>query len=183
MFGHEMFASTAVSSPETRPSGAAADANSSIVLPHTETMTFAPRSRSSGRSSRIHSSTPGPARPTELSMPPPGAGQTRGAGFPGHANAARDLTVTAPRPAGSHRPATSSPWPNVPAAATTGFSKEMGPSATERSTWPPMRERRALKPRASSGRRGGTPEASGRPGRASRPPRCPTLPPGPRRPW
>src|SRR5581483_3744674 len=92
-----------------------------------------PRARSAGSSSLTHVSTPGPWRPTELSMPAL-AGWRRGAGLPAHGNGASDFVVTAPSRDGSHTRATSSPCPNVPDAATIGFGSSTGPMRTRMST-------------------------------------------------
>ena len=106
---------------------AAAAAYSSTLRPQIDAITRAPRASSAGRSCAIHASTPGPGRPTEFSIPPPGASVTRSGGLPSHANAATDFAVTAPSPRGSHSAATSAPCPNVPDAATIGFGKRERP--------------------------------------------------------
>ena len=54
-------------------------------------------------------------------MPPPGASVTRNGGLPSDAKTATDLAVTAPSAAGGQSRASSSPCPNVPAAATIGL--------------------------------------------------------------
>src|SRR5262245_14298721 len=77
---------------------------------------------------------PGPGRPTELIMPPPGASLTRNGGVPSDAKMATDFAGTAPSPAGGHNRATSSPWPTVPYAATIGLGRCNEPRSTERST-------------------------------------------------
>ena len=59
------------------------------------TTTRAPESCSAGRSSATHAASPGPCRPTLLSMPAP-TSCTRGAGLPGHGSTESDLTTTAP---------------------------------------------------------------------------------------
>ena len=92
-FGQLALTSTAATSAPASASAAAA--NSSTVRPQSDATTVAPRACSAGRCRSRHAATPGPARPTELTMWPDCA-TTRGAGLPSQANAARDLTTTAP---------------------------------------------------------------------------------------
>src|SRR5207244_6962445 len=99
----------AAASETTAHNRAAVAAYSSTVRPQIDARTRAPLAASAGRSSAIQASIPGPANPTELSMPPPGASVTRNPRFPAQGNAAIDFTVTAPRPAGSQIAATSAP--------------------------------------------------------------------------
>ncbi len=94
-FGQLRLTSTATTSGGASANRAAAAAYSSTVRPQMLATTVAPVASSGGSSSRSHTSTPGPWRPTELSMPP-WVSCTRGAGLPGHGSADSDLTTTAP---------------------------------------------------------------------------------------
>jgi hypothetical protein len=99
-FGQERFTSTATTSAGASASAVAAFSNSATLRPQMLATTRAPASTRAGSSSRLHASTPGPCRPTLLSMPA-AVSCTRGAGFPGHGSAASDFTTTAPREARS----------------------------------------------------------------------------------
>src|SRR5439155_1904218 len=112
----------------------AAPSKSATLRPQIDAITRAPLASNAGRSRVIHESTPGPGRPTELIIPPPGASATRSGGLPSDAKTATDFAVTAPMPRGSQSAATSAPWPNVPDAATIGFGTCTGPSAVPGST-------------------------------------------------
>ena len=98
--GHDRLTSTATTSAGAPWSSSAARRKSSTLLPQIEATTVAPASISRGRSSAIHRATPGPWRPTALSIPAV-AGWTRGAGLPCHSKAASDFTTTAPSAARS----------------------------------------------------------------------------------
>ena len=82
-FGQLTLTSTATSSSRAGVRSFAARPNSSVDRPHTDAMTRAPRARSAGRSWSTQCSTPGPCRPTALSMPA-AVMCSRGAGLPGH---------------------------------------------------------------------------------------------------
>src|SRR5271170_4602543 len=86
------------------------------------TTTRAPESCSAGRSSVTHAASPGPWRPTLLSMPAP-TSCTRGAGFPGHGSTESDLTTTAPRSRSAPYSDSSVPCPDVPEAVSTGLAR------------------------------------------------------------
>src|SRR5580692_5873538 len=86
------------------------------------TTTRAPDSPSAGRSSVTHAASPGPWRPTLLSMPAP-TSCTRGAGLPGQGETESDLTTTAPRSANAPYSDSSVPCPDVPEAVSTGLEK------------------------------------------------------------
>ncbi len=94
-FGQERFTSTATTSAGARARRSAAARYSSTVRPQMLATTRAPVSRSAGRSSLSQAATPGPWSPTAFSIPA-GVGCSLGAGFPAQANAASDLTTTAP---------------------------------------------------------------------------------------
>ncbi len=89
--------------------------------------TVAPVANNGGSSSASHVATPGPWRPTELSMPA-GVSWTRGGGLPAHGSTDSDFTTTAPRPARSTCRASSSPWPAVPDAVITGWRSATDPT-------------------------------------------------------
>ena len=94
MFGHEMFSSSAAT-PSTSDRMRETSTYSSIELPHTLTMTTAPRRRSSGIFSRMNRCTPMPCRPIALSMPE-GVSTIRGGGCPSRSFRNRPFTTTAP---------------------------------------------------------------------------------------
>ncbi len=61
-----------------------------VLRPHTLTTTLAPVADRAARSARSQASSPGFCRPTLLSMPPP-AGNSLGAGLPGHGTSRQRL--------------------------------------------------------------------------------------------
>ena len=121
VLGQERFSSKAVipGAPSNRPT---TSPYSSTVNPTTLTRTRAwvNRFASQGRCSSRTRSTPGLARPTELSMPP-GNSPTRGAGFPDLGSSETALVTNPPRRSRSSTPSSSLPKPAVPAARRRGF--------------------------------------------------------------
>ena len=168
--GHDRLTSTATRRCATAFSGRAAAAYSS-ARPTPDRRDHARAESLRAREGRVRSTRrhPGPGRPTELSMPPPGASVTRSGGFPDHANAATDFTVTAPSPRGSHRFATSAPCPNVPGRGDHRIREaDPAPRSTAEIDGPtpaltgpePGHVGSGSQLRASAGRRGGTPAAN-----------------------
>ena len=132
-FGHEALISTATTTSGASASSSAARANSSTVRPQMLATTRAPVAARPGRSCSNQASTPGPCRPTLLTMPA-GVACTRGAGLPTQGSACNDLTTTAPSPAGSRWSANSWPWPAVPDAVNTGLGNTTEPRRVVKST-------------------------------------------------
>ena len=138
----------------------------------------APAAARAGRRAS-HASTPGPCRPTLLSMPAP-ASCSRGAGLPAHGSAASDFTTTAPRRASGKYASSSAPCPLVPDAVMIGFGSSTSPTRVLASTHggiahvstPERRERLTGRAPAGRWRRGGTPAATGRGARGGPSRRC-----------
>ena len=107
MFGQEMFSSMAAT-PSASDRIRVTSTYSSIVVPHTFTMTVAPRARSSGSFSRTKRCTPMPCRPMAFSMPA-GVSTIRGGGCPARSLRKSPLTTTAPSEERSTTPAYSTP--------------------------------------------------------------------------
>ena len=95
MFGQEMFSSIAAT-PSASDSMRDTSTYSSIVVPHTLTITVAPRARSSGIFSSMNRCAPIPCRPIAFSMPA-GVSTIRGAGWPSRALRNSPLDTIAPR--------------------------------------------------------------------------------------
>src|ERR1700727_798419 len=91
------------------------------------TTTLAPDSCSAGRSSSTQAASPGPCRPTLLSMPAP-TSCTRGAALPAHGSTESDLTTTAPNWSSAPYSESSMPCPDVPEAVSTGFGRATLPT-------------------------------------------------------
>src|ERR1700733_6599560 len=91
------------------------------------TTTRAPDACSAGSSSAIQATSPGPCRPTLLSMPAP-TSCTRGAALPGHGSTESDLTTTAPRSPSAPYSDSSVPCPDVPDAVITGLVRRRLPT-------------------------------------------------------
>src|ERR1700734_3691251 len=144
------------------------------------TTTRAPDSPSAGRSSVTHAASPGPWRPTLLSMPAP-TSCTRGAGLPGQGETESDLTTTAPRSANAPYSDSSVPCPDVPEAVSTGLEKVTLPTlvasmAARRPAGAALTGRRSPAP-------GGDPAAPAPGADAPAHRRCPPRPPGPPPAW
>ena len=88
-----------------------------------------------GSFSRLTASSPGLAKPTELSIPPRNSA-TRGAGFPLRGSKVTDLVTSPPTWAGEIVATTGSPKPAVPAASMTGLANR-APKRRSSLTWLP----------------------------------------------
>src|SRR5580692_644992 len=144
------------------------------------TTTRAPDWPSAGRSSVTHAASPGPWRPTLLSMPAP-TSWTRGAGLPGHGSTESDLTTTAPRSANPPYADSSVPCPDVPEAVITGLERVTLPTfvTSVEARRPAGAALTARSPRRSGGDLGAPAPGAGAPERR----RCPPQPPGPPPTW
>src|ERR1700722_11059132 len=109
------------------PPGSAALAYSPTERPQMLTTTRDPDWCSAGRSSATHAASPGPCRPTLLSIPDP-TSCPRGAGLPGHGSTDSDFTTTAPSSPSAPYSESSVPCPDVPDAVSTGLGRVMLPT-------------------------------------------------------
>ena len=117
-FGHEMLTSSAAI-PGSWRSRWASFWYSCTDPPAMETTVRMPRSRSHRRSLAMNSSTPGPCRPIEFSIPD-GVSAIRGVGRPERALSMIDLVTTAPIAVRSRNGASSRPAAAHPEAVSTG---------------------------------------------------------------
>ena len=93
--GHDRLTSTATTPAGAAPAGRRRRRSRRPSGPRCDATTVAPVASRSGRTWSSQCGTPGPCRPTALSIPF-GVGCSRGAGLPAHSKAASDLTTTAP---------------------------------------------------------------------------------------
>src|SRR5574341_1332295 len=123
--GHDTFTSIAWT-PSSEERRRASRSNSSTVPPKMLTVTFTSKRRRNGSLRETKASRPTLASPIALSIPD-GVSINRGSGFPVRGSRESPFTTIAPSRLRSSTPAYSSPYPNVPDAATTGVFKTRPP--------------------------------------------------------